>query len=198
MNNLYEIRADFDRDSIIVYQAYRKEIGENALKHQQFVPPFSMNRMTWIKPSFLWMMERSNWGLKKGQEYILGVMIKREAWETALKMAVLTSPESRVYRSGRQWQEKFDKAKIHVQWDPERSIRGKKLNYSSIQVGISRHLIQEYVKDWTVEIIDYRPLVRKIHKLCIQGEFSKAKKFLPKEKLYPTPQDIKSVIGASM
>ncbi|WP_141653813.1 DUF4291 family protein, partial [Erwinia billingiae] len=27
-------------------------------------PPFSMTRMTWIKPSFLWMMYRSGWGMK--------------------------------------------------------------------------------------------------------------------------------------
>lgn len=24
--------------------------------------------MTWVKPLFLWLMERSNWGLKPGQE----------------------------------------------------------------------------------------------------------------------------------
>ena len=59
----YAIRADYDERSIIVYQAYREEIALSALARQHFVPPFSLNRMTWIKPSFLWIMERSNWGL---------------------------------------------------------------------------------------------------------------------------------------
>jgi hypothetical protein len=57
----YEIRADHDRTSIVVYQAYRPDIAQPAVKHGRFVPPFSRTRMTWIKPSFLWLMARSNW-----------------------------------------------------------------------------------------------------------------------------------------
>jgi hypothetical protein len=34
---------------------------------------------------------------------------------------------------------------IHVQWDPERSIRGADSGCNSIQVGLSRHIIQKYV-----------------------------------------------------
>jgi hypothetical protein len=71
----FEIRADYGPDSIIVYQAYRKEIALSAVQHNRFVPPFSLNRMTWIKPSFLWLMARSNWGLKAGQEHILAIRI---------------------------------------------------------------------------------------------------------------------------
>jgi hypothetical protein len=58
----HEIRADYNATSIVVYQAYREQIARPALASQRFVPPFSLNRMTWIKPSFLWMMGRSNWG----------------------------------------------------------------------------------------------------------------------------------------
>ena len=86
----HEIRADYDTTSIIVYQAYRKEIALPALASQRFVPPFSLNRMTWIKPSFLWMMERSNWGRKAGQEYVLAVRITRAGWDEALSSAILT------------------------------------------------------------------------------------------------------------
>ncbi|MDB5288908.1 MAG: hypothetical protein JWL69_149 [Phycisphaerales bacterium] len=52
-----EIRADYDRQTIVVYQAYRPQIAEAALAAGKFVPPFSFGRMTWIKPSFLWLME---------------------------------------------------------------------------------------------------------------------------------------------
>src|SRR3954451_23917941 len=79
-----EIRADFDRETIVVYQAYGPHIAGPAVAHQKFVAPFSFNRMTWIKPSFLWLMERSGWGTKSGQEVALGVRIKRTGWETAL------------------------------------------------------------------------------------------------------------------
>jgi hypothetical protein len=51
-----EIRADFDRETIVIYQAYSASIAEAALKVGRFVSPFSFGRMTWIKPSFLWLV----------------------------------------------------------------------------------------------------------------------------------------------
>ncbi len=92
MAALCEIRADFDRDTIVVYQAFPRPIAEAALQHGTFVAPFSFSRMTWIKPSFLWLMERSNWGRKSGQEHILAVRMTRKGWEEALSLAVLTHP----------------------------------------------------------------------------------------------------------
>ena len=188
--NLHEIRADYDRDTIVVYQAYREEIGKLAIENKKFVPPFSYNRMTWIKPSFLWMMERSGYGQKSGQEYVLAIRIKRSAWEYALSQAVLTHPDQKVYSDGNTWKELFDNAKVHVQWDPERSLRGAKLDYRSIQVGISRHLIEEYNNDWIVDIQDYRPLVHRILDLRKKGAYDKAKKLLPKERIYPVSDEI--------
>jgi len=40
--------------------------------------------MTWIKPSFLWMMYRSGWATKPGQEHILATQITRDGFEWAL------------------------------------------------------------------------------------------------------------------
>jgi hypothetical protein len=79
-----QIRAVFDEQTITVYQAYRKEIAEPAVVNQKFVPPFKMARMTWIKPSFLWMMYRAGWATKDGQEHILSIKIKRSGFEWAL------------------------------------------------------------------------------------------------------------------
>jgi len=191
----YEIRADYDRDTIVVYQAYREAIGKLAIENKKFVSPFSYNRMTWIKPSFLWMMERSNYGRKSGQEYILAIRIKRSAWEYALSQAVLTHPQEGVYMSGDHWRTQFEEAKIHVQWDPERNIRGGKLDFRSIQIGISRHLIEAYNNEWITDIIDYRPLVDKIYDLRMKGRYDKAKELLPKEKVYPVSNEIMKRLG---
>ena len=65
-----EIRADYDQHAIIVYQAFRPEIADAALAAGRFVPPFSLGRMTWIKPSYLWRIERSNWGRKPQQSLL--------------------------------------------------------------------------------------------------------------------------------
>lgn len=192
----FEIRADYNRDTIVVYQAYNKAIAKSAIENQKFSAPFSFSRMTWIKPSFLWMMERSNYGQKSNQEYTLAIHIKREAWEKALKLAILTSPEKRVYPNPKIWEEEFENAKVYVQWDPERNIKGNKLEYRSIQVGISRYLIEEFNEDWIVKIEDYSPLVKKILNLTKQGEFNKAKKLLPIEKIYPLSDEIAQRIGS--
>lgn len=194
----FEIRADYKNDTLVVYQAYNKTIAKSALEHQKFTAPFSFNRMTWIKPSFLWMMERSNYGQKSNQEYILALHIKREAWEKALNKAVLTSPEKRVYPDPQNWEKDFEKAEVYVQWDPERNIKGAKLNYRSIQIGISRLLIEEFNEEWIVKIEDYTPLVKKILNLTKSGEFDKAKKLLPIEKKYPLTNELAQRIGASV
>ena len=55
------IRAACTTGTITVYQAYGPEIAP-AMAAGTFVPPFSRDRMTWIKPSFGWMMHRSGWG----------------------------------------------------------------------------------------------------------------------------------------
>jgi hypothetical protein len=188
--SLNEIRADYNAQTITIYQAYSSIIAQPALKAQRFVPPFSMGRMTWIKPSFLWLMERSNWGQKAGQEFILSVKIQRNGWDEALSLGVLTSFEASIHRNPQLWREEFDRALVHVQWDPERSIRGADLGCNSIQVGLSRQIIEKYVEEWVVEIQDFTPLVRKIHGLVKAGHIDKAKKLLPPERVYPLSLDV--------
>jgi hypothetical protein len=191
----FEIRADYDRESIVIYQAYPQTIALPAVQNQRFVPPFSCHRMTWIKPSFLWLMERSNWGQKSGQECILAVRISRAGWEAALSQAVLTHPEPGVYRDYHDWKRQFDQAVVHVQWDPERSLRGQALAHKSIQVGLSRHIIERYVDEWTLQISDYTPLVRKLYRAINSGGTAKARALLPKERVYPLDQEIARRIG---
>ena len=191
----YEIRADYDRDTIVVYQAYNKQIAEKAIRDKKFSQPFSFTRMTWIKPSFLWMMERCGYAQKLGQEMVLAIRIKRSSWEYALSQAVLTHLKKGTYQSGDEWTEMIKNATVNVQWDPERSLRGEKLDYRSIQVGISRHLIEEYNNDWIVDIVDYTPLVKKIYDLRQKGEYDNAKKLLPKETIYPVSEELMKRLG---
>lgn len=190
-----EIRAEYDSRSIVVYQAYGATIALAALQNQRFVAPFSLHRMTWIKPSFLWLMERSNWGLKPNQEMILAVRITRQGWEEALSQAVLTAYDAQVYRDYEDWRARFEHALVHVQWDPERTIRGKHLPARSIQVGLSRHIIEKYVNAWTIEIRDYTPLAHKIYSLLQAGQEAKARQFLPPERVYTLDPTLAGRIG---
>ncbi len=181
----HEIRADYDRDTVVIYQAYSSAIADAALEAGRFVSPFSFHRMTWIKPSFLWLMHRSNWGRKSGQERVLAVRVKRTGWEKALSLAVPTSFVPGVFGSPDAWAKQFAAARVHVQWDTERSLRGAGLPYYNIQVGLSRHVTHEYVEEWVVGIEDYTVRVRKIYDLLQSGQADKAKRQLPPERVYP-------------
>ena len=53
-----QIRAVFDDETITVYQAYSASIAVAAVEQQKLnaSPDFKLGRMTWIKPSWCWMM----------------------------------------------------------------------------------------------------------------------------------------------
>ena len=184
MPKTYEIRASYDKDTIVIYQAYAPVIADAAVAAGKFVAPFSFGRMTWIKPSFLWLMHRSNWGNKSGQQRTLAVRIKRSGWDKALSLGVLTHPEATVFPNPREWEREFPAAQVHVQWDTERSLRGGALQYYSIQVGISRHLIREFVDEWIVDIEDISSRVAKIRQQINSGKEKNVKRLLPPERVY--------------
>ncbi|MFD4154610.1 DUF4291 domain-containing protein [Streptomyces hydrogenans] len=173
----HQIRADYDARTIVVYQAYAPAIADAALRAGRFVAPFSFRRMTWIKPSFTWLMHRSNWARKPGQERVLAVRMTREGWEEALSQAVLTTADPAAVAQ----------AAVHVQWDPERSPRGAALNHYSIQVGVGRHLIRTFTDDWVVSLTDLTPHVRKAASLMQTGHAAKARRLFPAERVYPLP-----------
>jgi hypothetical protein len=101
----HHIMAQYDDEQIIVYQSYRKEIGEFAIQNQYFGGAFSLERMTWIKPNFLWMMYRNGWGQKEGQEHVLAVHLKMEAFKKYLENAVYSSYNDRMEISREEWQD---------------------------------------------------------------------------------------------
>ncbi|MFE4409794.1 DUF4291 family protein [Streptomyces sp. NPDC093064] len=85
--------------------------------------------LTWIKPSFLWMMYRCGWGAKAGQETVLAVEITRDGFEWALRHACLSSYARGVHADRATWQRELKRAPTRVQWDPERDLRLQPLPY---------------------------------------------------------------------
>lgn len=191
------IRADYDHETITVYQAYRSAIAIPAIKQQKFVSPFKLDRMTWIKPSFLWMMYRSGWAQKEGQEHVLAVKIKRKGWEWALKNACLSHFTKGIHESHEDWKETLHKAPVHIQWDPEKDLFLKKLEYRSIQVGLTGIAVDKYVNDWIVSIEDISNKCKHIHSLILNEKIEEATQLLPLENIYPLPDDLKTQIHYS-
>lgn len=193
----HQLRARFDARTITVYQAYSPAIADAALRAQAFVAPFSFERMTWIKPSFLWMMHRSGWATKPNQERILAVALWRDAFEEALACGVLTHPHPSLYPDAGSWRAQLERSPVRIQWDPDYDIRGGKLERRALQVGIGRACAQAYASEWIASIQDVTPLAKKIAALRRKPGAAHAARHLPGERGYPLPEALAHHIMAS-
>src|SRR6516162_6459828 len=113
------IFAQFDEESVIVYQAYRPAIGHFAAQHGYFGGEFSLNRMSWVKSNFLWMMYRCGWASKEGQEVVLAMRLKRSAFDEILRRSVHSTFVREVYETEAAWKEAVARSYVRLQWDPD-------------------------------------------------------------------------------
>lgn len=187
-----QVRADFDDETVVVYQAYPREIAEPAVAAQRFVAPFSLTRMTWIKPSFLWMMYRCGWGTKPGQERVLAVRITRSGFEDALRQSCLSHFDAAVHPDHESWQRQLASSPVRIQWDPERDAALGALPWRSLQVGLGAGVVPAYVNQWIVGVDDVTPRVEQLRALP-----SSARTDLPVERPYPLGANPRAVVGAS-
>ncbi|MEU8703631.1 DUF4291 domain-containing protein [Streptomyces sp. NPDC048565] len=182
----YEIRAQHTDSTVTVYQAYPPAIGLPAARDGRFPPAWKRDRMTWIKPSFLWMMYRCGWGTKEGQETVLAVEITRDGFAWALENAELSHYVRDVHEDQGAWKRALRCAPARVQWDPERDLDLNALPYRSLQLGLSGEAARRYADEWTVSVRDVTPLARAVHEAVRAGERDRAAALLPVE----TPLDL--------
>lgn len=185
----HEIRALHTATTVTVYQAYRPAIGLPAARDGRFPAVWKRDRMTWIKPSFLWMMYRCGWATKEGQETVLAVEITREGFDHALANAELSHYVRGVHPDRATWQRNLRRAPARIQWDPERDLHLNPLPYRSLQLGLSGETSRRYADEWTVSIRDVTPLAREVHALVRAGQDDAAAALLPKEQPYTERPD---------
>jgi hypothetical protein len=154
------ILAQFDGESVIVYQAYRPAIGHFAAEHDYFGGEFSLSRMSWIKPNFLWMMYRCGWASKQGQEVVLAVRLKRSAFDEILRRVVHSSFVPEVYGTEDAWRRAVAGSDVRLQWDPDHGPFGNPVERRAIQLGLRGDVLAKYAKDWLLEIQDISNFVR--------------------------------------
>lgn len=193
-NSYRAIRATYTPTTITVYQAYSSEIADPALRAQTFQPPFSRTRMTWIKPSFLWMAYRSGWATKPRQERVLAVEITRKGFEWALQHSCLSHCGD---QDKQQWQQQLRASPVRIQWDPERDLKLRPLEYRSIQIGLGPETVQSYVDEWIVSIVDVTDTMHNIRDYLEAGDFEAARACLPEEKAYPLSEELVGILQSS-
>ena len=110
------IRAIYTRDTIRVYQAYNDRIADAAVAANSFRAPlktgeWSAARMTWIKPSAVWMAYRCGWTTKKdrNQARVLALDLCTDRFRDLLRTASVVTKGM-----------KERGCQVIVQWDPER------------------------------------------------------------------------------
>jgi hypothetical protein len=158
------IMASFDESSVIVYQAYRPSIGLHAARHGCFGgPDFSFNRMSWIKPNFLWMMYRSGWGTKEGQSVILALRLRRSFFDSILAAAVPSSFDASAYPDREQWQSAVAASEVRLQWDPDHDPAGRPQQRRAVQLGLRGETLAAFAGPELLGVTDISGFVADQH-----------------------------------
>ena len=140
---------------IVAYQAFKPSIAEFAVKNQRFGGnDYSHDRMTWIKPNFLWMMYRSGWATKPGQERILAIWIKKDSFDQILNEATHSTFDPTHFSSREKWKEQLSHSEVRLQWDPDHDPYGNKIERRAIQLGIKGELLRTFTDQWIKRIED--------------------------------------------
>ena len=177
------ILAQFDDETIVVYQAYKPSIGEPAAATGRFGAGFKLERMSWIKPNFLWMMYRCGWASKPDQETVLALTLRRSAFDAYLAAAVHSSFVSEVYGDHSAWSDAVKRSDVRLQWDPDHAPSGADEERRAIQLGLRGAALRSFTTSDLVAIENVTELAKEQsrHKACDQW----ARLMLPRERVYP-------------
>lgn len=185
--------AQFDAESIYVYQAYRPSIARFAVEHQQFGGDFSFSRMSWIKPNFLWMMYRSGWATKEGQERILAVRLRRTFFDGLLRLVVPSGFDPRRFATREEWQAAVASSAVRLQWDPDHDPSGSPVERRAVQLGMRGAALRQYGEKELISVEDITLFVADQRRNLTDGL---AELHTPEEKTYhPEDREAATAVG---
>lgn len=176
------IMACFDETTIVVYQAFRPDVATEAVKLGRFGPEFSLTRMSWIKPGFLWIMHRSGWATKPDQQRVVAVRLRRTDFDRVVDAAVPSSYDETRFPTIDEWRSAVANSSGRVQWDPDHGPHGESLNRRVIQLGLRGELLRDYATEMPVEIVDVTDIAHAGHSMVTAGHLDLLE--TPVERLY--------------
>jgi hypothetical protein len=182
------ILAQYDAESVVVYQAFRPAIGRFAIEHGYFGGEFSLSRMSWIKPNFLWMMYRCGWAQKAGQEIVLAVRIKRSAFDEVLREPVPSSFDRIQFPSAEEWKAAVADSSVRLQWDPDHDPSGAPVDRRAIQLGLRGAPLERYAREWILSIEDMTGFVNEQRENASPSRWRQLR--TPEERVYPLPDEL--------
>jgi hypothetical protein len=190
------ILAHYDDHSVIVYQAYRPSIGHYAAQHGKFGGDFSYSRMSWVKPNFLWMMYRSGWGTKEGQEVTLGLRLRHEFFDSLLAQAVPSTWDREQFDTEEAWSQAVARSSVRLQWDPDHHPTGAKLERRAIQLGLRGSALETFGQRELLEVLDLSEFVAEQRSQLASSGVSALQ--TPRERVYlPADPGVVARLGLS-
>ena len=190
-----QILANFDNEGIIVYQAFNPSIAEEAVRLGTFGKGFNLERMTWIKPSFGWMLYRSGYATKHNQERILKIKLSHDGFLAILSQGIHTSFEPDLFKTEIDWQLALRRGEVRYQWDPDRDLQLRRLDRRALQVGIRGSVLSNYVNHWILGIEDVTELAHAI-KEAVESK-QKQLPLVPEERVYEVSAQIQQILQMS-
>lgn len=187
-----QILANFDNEGIIVYQAFNPSIAEEAVRLGTFGKGFNLERMTWIKPSFGWMLYRSGYATKHNQERILKIKLSHDGFLAILSQGIHTSFEPGLFKTEIDWQLALRRGEVRYQWDPDRDLQLRRLERRALQVGIRGSVVSNYVNHWILGIEDVTELAHTIKEAVASKQ--KQLPLVPEERVYEVSPQIQQIL----
>jgi hypothetical protein len=166
-----QVMGRVENEALVVYQAFNAGIANYAVAHQQFGGPhYSFNRMSWIKPGFLWMMYRAGWAAKENQQQILAIHLPLVHFKTILSEATITSFDPAYFATQEEWKKELGKTEVRLQWDPDHDPYGAKQARKAIQIGMKGNILKQFCTEWITRIEDITPFVHKAYEKVGAGK----------------------------
>ncbi len=122
---------------------------------------------------FLWMMYRSGWGTKEGQEVTLAVWLRRTAFDDILQQAAPSSFVPAVYPDEGAWKRAVSRSPVRLQWDPDHTPDGGRVERRAIQLGLRGEVLARYARDWIIDIEDLSAYVAEQRSLVQVHEYAR-------------------------
>lgn len=180
------VLAQFDAETVVVYQAYNPAIGRVAAAHGAFGGDFNYARMSWIKTNFLWMMYRSGWGTKADQEVTLALRLRRAFFDSLLAQAVPSTWDRDLYATAAEWSRAVGRSEVRLQFDPDHHPSGAKLDRRAIQLGLRGGVLEAFGRRELIEVVDLSGFVAEQRSVMAARGVSAL--VTPRERVY-TPAD---------
>ena len=171
------ILAQYTDDYVIVYQAFNKDIADYAVRNQKFGGnSYKMDRTSWIKTNFLWMMYRSQWATRHiNQEHILAIYLTVEGFEEILSNAYSTEVQQQEGLARRE-------VPIRLQWYADKDPQGESQIRRAIQLAIKPKMMKDFHEKWIIGIRDVTEFVQQQRQFIENNEFENL--VCPSEKIY--------------